>query len=231
MLIPMLSPRELDHFDTFGFVLRRGLLDRGEVDALRRELDGELDRIYGAFDGRARQWALMSTTRSPTVAALLEDPRFFGLADQALSGHTIGVACDASRFVGDTLWHADTTGPSQWGVKLIFYFEPLRAENGALRVIPGSHREPFHDRVKQFLRAAGSDADVPAFVFDAEPGDVLAYDLRLLHASFGGRAGRPGASVFYYHDPETPEQESAVRDQDRLSRAHIRDFHRRAGSH
>lgn len=228
----VLSAEDLDHFDTFGFVVRRGLLAAGEVDELERELDRELDRVYGGFDGVARQWALMSTGHTPAFAALLEDPRFFGLADEVLRGETLGAACDGSRYVGDTTWHGDTTGPAQWGVKFLFYFEPLDALTGAPRVIPGSHREPYYGQVRDYLRRAGADSrSVPSMVVEVEPGDVLAYDMRLQHASFGGRAGRRGGSVFFYHDPQTPEQESALRAQDRLTRTHIRAFHRCASNH
>ncbi|MDQ3034100.1 MAG: phytanoyl-CoA dioxygenase family protein [Myxococcota bacterium] len=220
----MLTDDELAHFDTFGFVVRRAMLSSDEVRSLAAELEAELDDAYGGSDGRARQWALMSTARTPAFAALVEDPRFLGIAEQIMPGETLGIAADASRYAGDTLWHGDTTGPAQWGVKFLFYFEPLRAENGALRVIPGSHREPYHSRVQRFLRGSSSEERVPAFVFRAEPGDVFVYDLRLLHASFGGRPGRAGGSVFYFHDPRTAEEESALREQDRLSRAHVRDF-------
>lgn len=220
----MLTRDELEHFGTFGFVVRRAMLSDDEVRGLASELHAELDDAYGGFDGRARQWALMSTPRTPRFAALLEDPRFVAIAEQIMPGETLGIAADGSRYVGDTLWHGDTTGPAQWGVKFLFYFEPLRAESGALRAIPGSHRDPYHSRVQRFLRDTASEDRVPAFVFDAEPGDVFVYDLRLFHASFGGRSGRPGGSVFYFHDPRTADEESAVREQDRLSRAHVRDF-------
>lgn len=225
-----LSTSELEQFRTSGFVVRRAMLAPVEIDALAAELEAALDARYPTFDGTERQWALVSTHATPRFLALLEDPRFATIAAQVLDGREIGVACDASRFVGDTLWHGDVVSSVQRGVKMIFYFEPLDATNGALRVVPSSHEQPLYDRVRAALRSDTEDPSHPSIALEVEPGDVIVYDIRLQHASFGGRPGRRGASVFYYGEPTTLAERVALEQQDLLSRGHVRDFHRRGGA-
>ena len=100
-------------------------------------------------------------------------------------------------------------------VKFAAYLEPLRAANGALRVMPGSHAEPLRTMVRTFDRrvTAQSNADgsetverIPEHVCETEPGDVIAFDLRLFHASLNGRDRRQW-TVTFYRDPATPEEE------------------------
>ncbi|APR79833.1 Hypothetical protein A7982_05180 [Minicystis rosea] len=222
----MLATPQVLEFETFGFVVLRNWFSAEEVTVLKREHAAGLDAAWGRpFDGTARQWALMTSERTPLFASLLEDDRFAGVAEQLYGGDVLGVMTDASRFVGDTFWHPDTVGFDHYGIKFVFYLEPLRADSGALRVVPGSHRQPYHDAFMRFLNARRPEIDeVPSFVFESEPGDVLAFDLRLYHASCHGAPGRPGASLSYFNNPKTDAQLAALREQDRLSRGHTRDL-------
>ena len=65
-------------------------------------------------------------------------------------------------------------------------------------------------RTHQNLGDAAID-EVPAFGIESEPGDVIVFDHRLSHATFGGRDDRRLGAVVYYHNPETPEEEKALR--------------------
>src|SRR5262249_12488764 len=147
----------------------------------------ELDRAFAdmPFDGSRRHTALFTTPRTPNYAALIEDERFLGPAQQLFGTDVLGIACDGSRFTGDTFWHPDTVGYDNYGIKYIFYFDSLRANQGALRLIPSSHRRPLFDDMARFTQQAGHFVDLPSYVFDCEPGDVCALDLRLWHGSFG----------------------------------------------
>ena len=88
----------------------------------------------------------------------------------------------------------------------------MDADSGALRVIPGSHKNPFHDEVRRSLGESEPPiGEVPAYVCKSEPGDAVAFDLRLWHGSSGGSGDRRMSTVVYYHNPKTPEQEEATR--------------------
>ena len=45
-------------------------------------------------------------------------------------------------------WHADQNTANSWeieSVKVVLYLQPLDRHEGCLRIIPSSHRKPFHD--------------------------------------------------------------------------------------
>src|SRR5262249_39238902 len=50
---------------------------------------------------------------------------------------------------------------------------------------------------------------LPAYVCETQPGDVIAFDQRLYHASVNGRDRRQW-TVSFYRDPQTEEEEAAV---------------------
>jgi len=91
-------------------------------------------------------------------------------------------------------WHTDT-GHAVPSAKVVAYLEPLDGLNGALRVLPGSHR--FDERVLTDLLhgpAFGDEArvreatwQIPAHVITSRPGDVIVFDEHRWHASVGGR--------------------------------------------
>ena len=192
----MLTDQQLHHFRTFGFVTLHKLFTPEEVEVLRQEYESELDHVYAdqPFTGETRYWTMMLHPRTPLYASLLEDERFCGVAEQLYGDDVIGIGTDANRYVGDTRWHPDhRADPSAdcFGVKFAFYLDPVDAESGALRLIPGSHRREFHDQLHDNLNSLEIDvADVPAYVCRSEPGDVVAFDMRCWHASSGGAAGR-----------------------------------------
>jgi len=123
---------------------------------------------------------------SPFIAALADDPRFADVSEQLL-----GIAVDGNYMVGDTGWHPDALSLDYSGVKFCIYPDPLNAQNGALRVIPGSHREPLHSAIENDPQAAYDlrPEQMPAHVFASEPGDVLVFNIGLWHAAFGGWPG------------------------------------------
>ncbi|MBT5872738.1 MAG: hypothetical protein HOH43_04915 [Candidatus Latescibacteria bacterium] len=212
----MLTENECLHFETFGFVVLHRIFEPDELVKLRREFDGRMTSAYShaPFDGTVRHWTPMLGTSTPLFSSLLEDSRLCGVAEQLYGSDVIGIIADANRYVGDTKWHPDTGSIHQFGVKFAFYLEPVDAESGALRVIPGSHRQPFHDQLKSTIPSLSLDVtDVPAHVCASSPGDVVAFDLRLWHASHGGSDDRAMCTCVYYNNPSTVEEIEATRKQ------------------
>ena len=54
-------------------------------------------------------------------------------------------------------------------------------------------------------------ADVPAYVCESNPGDVVAFDMRCWHASHGGATGRRMSTCVYYNNPRSEFEEAATR--------------------
>jgi ectoine hydroxylase-related dioxygenase (phytanoyl-CoA dioxygenase family) len=85
-------------------------------------------------------------------------------------------------------------------LKLAFYLDPVAADSGGLRVVPGtSHfRESFASTLRRRLADAKNIPDefgvdethIPYWPVDTEPGDVVALDFRTVHATFFGAPRR-----------------------------------------
>ena len=213
----MLTEPQVQHFWTFGFVIMRNLFTPDEIETLRHEYETELNYLYAdqPFSGEKRYWATMLHPRTPLYASLLEDPRFCKPTEQLYGEDALGIVSDANRYVGHTRWHPDhSVDPAEdcYGIKFAYYLEPVGAENGALRLIPGSHKNPLHDDLRENLdKFELKICDVPAYVCKSEPGDVVAFDMRCWHASWGGASDRRMCTVVYYKNPESPEEEAATR--------------------
>ena len=225
----MLTEAQLFQSHTFGFLIFRQLFRPDEVETLRREFRQAMEARYrhAPFDGTRRHWLPMMGAETPFFAGLLEDPRFCETAEQLYGEDALAIISDANRYVGDTGWHPDTGSLDQYGVKFAYYLQPVGAESGALRVIPGSHRDPLHADLRQKLgRSRLSFREVPAYACEAEPGDVIAFDLRLWHGSCGGSGDRRMGTVVYYHNPSTPEETEATRRQAEMNPRYAADFDR-----
>jgi hypothetical protein len=88
----------------------------------------------------------------------------------------------ATTYCGSTTWHRDSES-SVKSVGFLFYLEPLNPENGALRVLPGSHWTDFASALTTYV-AGGSD--LPGIAVPTRPGDAIVFNERLYHASSNG---------------------------------------------
>ncbi len=228
----MLTDSQLIHYETFGFVVLREVFTRQEMDTLSDEFDSGLSAAYAhrPFNGTERHWLMMLGPDTPLFASLLEDERFSEVAEQLYGDDVFAVGCDANQYVGDTRWHPDhRIDPSEdcFGVKFAFYLDPVDGDSGALRVIPGSHKEPLHSEIKTNLERMEIDIpDVPGYVCASSPGDVVAFDMRTWHSSWGGSNGRRMSTCVYYNNPRTPEEEAATRGRAANNRKTLDRFHR-----
>ena len=214
----MLTEEQIFYFNTFGFIILRQVFTPEELNTINREVMQRMETAYQhlPFDGSARHWVPMLEKETPFFAGLLEDPRFCEAAEQLYGEDIFGIASDANRYVGDTRWHPDTRSAHQYGIKFAFYLKPVGAETGALRVIPGSHKQPFHDELRQARAEDRLDLNtVPAFVCESEPGDVVGFDLRLWHASIGGGIDRRMCTLVYYNSPKNEDEDKVTREQAR----------------
>ena len=219
-----LDENQLRYFDAFGFIVLKGLLTPREVFELQSEWTTcveESARLVPITDDTSRAVSALVPS-APFTTRLYEDDRFAGLAEQ-LFGEVICANAIHHRYVGDSVWHYDAGGYEAYGLKFAIYLDPVRADSGALRIIPGSHLRTYHDKVTacdpigpRFSRNAVTPGDrqraldelgsVPCVVCDSDPGDVVAFDLRTYHASKGGGVGRRMCSFTYYHYPREPAE-------------------------
>lgn len=217
----MLTDDDIERFKLFGFIVMKNVLSPEEIKTIQAEFDHRADVAsqYERFDGSKRHTFQMMDKDTPFYASLMEDPRILGPAEQ-IYGDVLGFNADGNRYVSDSEWHYDAGGFEAYGIKYAIYLQPMRAYNGALRVIPGSHKRPFHDELRtmegigeRFSRGAATPDErrrameaintSPSYVCDSDPGDAVAFDLRMFHSSYGGSKDRHMCSITYYNYPRT----------------------------
>jgi hypothetical protein len=217
--------QEIAHFGAFGFVVLRGLFAESEVARLRSEVTAELRAAFGGVGmapadggGIPGDYLPVMVDRAPFAQSLVaDDPRLYQGATALTGAATVPTPGVAVCFTGNARWHTEQ-GPDVGGVKFLVHLDPRGVDSGALRVIPGSHEPGFGHRCSAYLRRdparqAFSGWPVPAVVLETEPGDVIAFDVHLLHASSGGHR-RLAWSIEYLPWPGLgdPERIGAVRD-------------------
>lgn len=223
----MLTNDQMRQFDLFGFVILKDVFTPSELDTLRAEFESAAKRneaIEGKFDGTATQTFSMLGEDTPFYSSLLEDPRFHGPASQLFGADVFGLEINSYRYVSYTPWHFNDGSPNihGYGPKYQFpIFETTRADTGALRFIPGSHKDPWQSELTKWWplsRASSRSVDgmafldkVPCVVAEADPGDAVLFDMRIIHATWGGSSDRRMSCITYYHYPETPQELEVMR--------------------
>ena len=219
----MLTPDQIAHFKTFGFLMLPQLFAPEEVALMRREAVGLLEEAREGlpFDGAESQTVMPFFERQPSIVGLLEDDRIYETVEDLLGPGFVLVLTEAHLSVGDTQWHGDhrTRGVLP-NVKMGIYLESVTKHNGCLRVIPGSHRSPlfeslaplklqFDDPSAMPLGVLGPD--MPCVALESDPGDLVVFLEEVYHAAFGGRTGRPRIALNFEAAPTTDDRIEIMR--------------------
>ncbi len=186
----MLSNDQIQHFRTFGFVALPGLIGCERAAALAADVDAALRDAYSAtyhervIDGISGHYLPMASALTPISASLVcDDPVVVDAAEQLLGGPALPSVPEGISYFAEAGWHNDD-GIGVRGVKFATYFEPLDADNGALRSVPCSYHPDAQLALCAYQRARHDD--YPGVVIGTQPGDVVAFDLHTFHASVGG---------------------------------------------
>lgn len=202
---------DVDRFRCFGYLVLRGFFEPALVADLRAELVATMLAVHGdryhdrpTGPGMPGHYTCLLGPWAPGTVDLVDGRRLVGLAERLVGGAVLPSPVDTQgiRFADSAGWHSDTDIRVR-AVKLVAYLEPLDGATGALRVMPGSHRLP-EEALGRHLHAIDVEVpDVPAQVLATEPGDVIAFDPLLWHASWGGR-DRHQWTTLYVRDAITP---------------------------
>jgi hypothetical protein len=221
---------QVDWFRSFGYLVLRGFFDPALVAELRDEmvrtmLDVHGDRYYERppVSGMAGHYTCLLGPWAPRTVELVDSRRLVGLAECLVGGGVLPSPCDTQGilYFDHAGWHNDT-GIGIRGVKLVAYLEPVDGDSGALRVLPGSHRLPGA-ALGHLYSLDLAVPDVPGQVLSTEPGDVIAFDPHLYHASWGGR-DRHQWSTLYVRDAITPSWRQGILDWFEDGASHVEDL-------
>lgn len=216
-----LEPAQVRFFETFGFLRLPGLF-APEID----DIVAGFEDVFAAheafehtaevhFDQPRATIGPAFIDRDPRLAALRHDPRVVGITRSLIGDRCDWFESDGNLYDCDTSWHCDTyTAPMNvFHLKLLFYLDPLDADTGALRVIPGTNH--FLSEYARTLRASlepwnrieevfGIRPDeVPSVTIETQPGDLLAVNFRTMHAALHTRPRRRMFSI-NFREPQQP---------------------------
>ena len=208
--MPRLSPNQISSFHNCGYLPIGKLLDDNLIDHLR----GEYDRIFSdsQADGRYRNLAIDNTDditekrnakkqmlqimqmceRSLLYRRLIYDERILDLVE-SLIGPNIQLFHDQALYKpahqgGAVFWHQDNAYWKCVPANLVscwLTLDDVDVLNGAMHVIPGSHRTPIdHDRSESTSALLNVEASVEtqqAKVVDLPAGGVMFHHCQTLH--------------------------------------------------
>ncbi len=181
----VLSSGQKRFFDDFGYLALPGLM-REEIQWIVDEFEGVFDRAGVLHDGSRRSSLGPFIERSARLCSLLDSPKVDGLLTGLLGANYNYLGSGGEMYVGDGLWHPDCHGDPVVQVKWAMYLDPLTRDTGALRFVPGSHRQGWQGNLDTHALWGISMEEVPCVVPDNHPGDVIVFNQMTLHNALGG---------------------------------------------
>jgi len=197
-MIP-LTEQQTRFFDTFGYLYLPNLLENSTQTVIQKfdhlfsaHQQNVLDWRHEAHYNNARHILLQLIERDVFLSSLLEHPVIDGVFTSLLGENYLYRASEGNIFTGDTYWHSDLYNADfkYRHIKILFYLDPIDANSGALRVIPGSHLfgDKFANQLERYVwehdKNYGIDkTSVPGITLPTQPGDAIVFDYRLKHAT------------------------------------------------
>ena len=192
------TEQQLRYYRTFGFIKFPGAF-AAEIGAITDAFE-EVWAASGRTHDRVKRTTIVPfIDQSEYLSGLIDDPRIDDVARAVLGDDYNYETSDGNYYVGDTKWHSDKE-PSDPidSFKMAFYLDPVTRDTGCLRVIPGSthigdsfasalhEAVPFTmtSRPEEFWGVSGSE--VPGYAIESAPGDLLMFNHKAKHSSWGG---------------------------------------------
>ena len=218
----ILTAEHLADFEIFGFVVVRSLLTPSEVEQITAEVDAALRDVFAdAYSSNTRRdteegdvaaegnFLPLMADRAPLSQALVaDDDRLSGIAGALLGDFTVASPALATCLVSDTPWHNDGGLGTRW-LRCNAYLQPVTQATGALRFVPASQEPAVAGAIDTYLDQVGRDDPevLPGVSVETEPGDVVVFDPRIHHGSWGG-AARLRWSIDYLAMPATHDRDA-----------------------
>ncbi len=190
-----LTREQKQFFETFGYLALPGLL-KDEVGWITEEFGAVFRDRNVVHDGSTRSCIVPFIDQRERLSTLLDNPKLVGLISGLLGEEFNYLGGDGNFYTGDTRWHSDGFHDVGKYLKVALYLDEVDRNSGCLRVIPGTHR---HDLFRDWEARQASESlerwgigqsEVPAMALETRPGDVVAFNHNLMHASFGGSVRR-----------------------------------------
>jgi Phytanoyl-CoA dioxygenase (PhyH) len=215
-----LSDQQIAYFNTFGYLKIPGLF-ADDVDTLCAGFEAvfadNAQWITNEELHYEQQRAIIPAfiTKDERLHRLLEDERVVDIVSSLVGPGYEYAESDGNIFSCDTSWHSDIYAAplQQYHLKLSFYLDPLRQDTGAIRFIPGTnHFESAYARtLRRDLMTPTTvhdtfglpSSEIPSWTVETDPGDLVIWNFRTIHGSFGG-GGRRRLFSINFREPATP---------------------------
>ena len=223
-----LTKEQIQYFNVFGFVVRRNVFSPEEIAKINKEADQRLASIQKEPDSERKRNSYSWFNRNletQFTASLLEDPRIYVPSEQLVGNDSIPINSGTISDNEGIGWHPDRQDPNMCILKNLMYLQPTYHDQGALRVIPGSHKNPLHKELLQmgliiksgqkkskYLEKSGLNGDdIPCYIFSSTPGDIIILNELIWHAAYNGYKDRRLCYFNFYRNPKTPAQIESMR--------------------
>jgi hypothetical protein len=221
---PMLTAAEIETYHRDGYVIPQDFrLNESELDRLRAAVDQVLadnpdtlpDRMINTHLDGGAPYQLRGHKAIHDIAG---DPRVLDMAEAVMGPDLIllftHLFCKPAASSRAVPWHQD--GPF-WPVSPLasctvwLALDKVDAENGAMRMIPGSHRSDylehnFTDSADSTLNREIDQAQIDeseAMSVELEPGQVSLHDIGIIHGSSANSSARRRAGLALRYMPAT----------------------------
>jgi hypothetical protein len=218
-----LSQQQRDQFETFGYLVLPGLLNE-EIGWIIEEFEQVFVGRGVVHDGTKRSTVVPFIDQREKLCTVLDNPKVNGLISGLLGDDFNYVGGDGNFYTGDTQWHSDGWHDVGKFLKVALYLDPVSANTGCLRVIPGTHKTDIKNwdarkaRNSQELWGIAQN-QVPSIPLESNPGDVVAFNHNLMHASFGGNTRR---RMFTLNCSQRARNQEEIEDLEKYVSSHAR---------
>ena len=224
----MLSAGQVAHFKSFGFLFIPQLFSAEETAEITATADNLWLKLRNGqpLDPEQGQGEGNFIEQDETLTKMVTDDRIYEAAECILGPGFVWAGSEGNVTVNsEHPWHPDRPGDhdevSYTRLKINLYLDPIREENGCLRVIPGSHRMPLHrdiepDSMHQQRGLPVRPFDVPgpnmpSVSLESNPGDAIFFNQSIWHAIFNGWAGRRYIALKFAARPQTDNHIASLR--------------------
>lgn len=195
----VLSDQQKRFYGLFGYLVIPGLMT-DVIEDITTEFDAEFARHADA-NGKLPSHLPSGVDNNERLRSLVDDPRIDGIAAGLLGEDYNYLYSHCARFGGDTDWHPNQEAQPYPFLQIAMYLDPVGADTGALRVIPGSHKSgTYRDEVQSIIGGPRQDA---LTTVDADDVDGIAESLAATLAGLASARMSPNPSQSPDHYTKT----------------------------